>query len=90
VGFKPTIPEFERAKTVHALDRAAVVIAFISHIFEYLFNKCRLNTKWPFAVKRRRLAKDDEVTVSYDGRFYVDVHIFEVISHRKLEFESLM
>jgi hypothetical protein len=26
VGFEPTIPEFERAKTVHALDRATTVI----------------------------------------------------------------
>jgi hypothetical protein len=26
VGFKPTIPVFERAKRVHALDRAAAVI----------------------------------------------------------------
>jgi hypothetical protein len=26
MGFKPTIRAFERAKTVHALDRAAVVI----------------------------------------------------------------
>jgi hypothetical protein len=26
VGFEPTIPVFERAKTVHALDRAATVI----------------------------------------------------------------
>jgi hypothetical protein len=26
VGFEPTIPVFEGAKTVHALDRAAVVI----------------------------------------------------------------
>jgi hypothetical protein len=26
VGFQPTIPVFERAKTVHALDRAATVI----------------------------------------------------------------
>jgi hypothetical protein len=25
VGFEPTIPVFERAKTVHALDRAATV-----------------------------------------------------------------
>jgi hypothetical protein len=25
-GFKPTIPAFERAKTVHALDRAVTVI----------------------------------------------------------------
>jgi hypothetical protein len=26
VGFESTIPVFERAKTVHALDRAAIVI----------------------------------------------------------------
>jgi hypothetical protein len=27
VGFEPTIPAFERAKTVHALERTATVIA---------------------------------------------------------------
>jgi hypothetical protein len=27
VGFETTIPVFERAKTVHALDRAATLIA---------------------------------------------------------------
>jgi hypothetical protein len=26
VGFEPTIPPFERAKTVHVLDRAVIVI----------------------------------------------------------------
>jgi hypothetical protein len=26
VGFEPTIPAFERAKTVHAIDRATTVI----------------------------------------------------------------
>jgi hypothetical protein len=29
VGFEPTIPEFERAKTFHALDRAATVTGYI-------------------------------------------------------------
>jgi hypothetical protein len=29
VGFKPMIPMFERAKTIHALDRATTVIGFI-------------------------------------------------------------
>jgi hypothetical protein len=29
VGFEPTIPVFERAKTVHALDRAVIVIGRI-------------------------------------------------------------
>jgi hypothetical protein len=31
VGFEPTIPVFERAKTVHALDRAATMIGFIAY-----------------------------------------------------------
>jgi hypothetical protein len=26
VGFEPTIPEFKRAKTVHVLERVALVI----------------------------------------------------------------
>jgi hypothetical protein len=29
VGFEPRIPVFDRAKTVHALDRAATVIGFL-------------------------------------------------------------
>jgi hypothetical protein len=29
VGFEPTIPVFERAKTVHALDSAAPVVSTI-------------------------------------------------------------
>jgi hypothetical protein len=36
VGFEPTIPVFERAKTVHALDRAAAVIGVA--YFCMLFN----------------------------------------------------
>jgi hypothetical protein len=31
VGFEPTIPVFERAKTVHTLDRVATVIGSISY-----------------------------------------------------------
>jgi hypothetical protein len=31
VGFEPTIPWFERAKTVHVLDRAATVIGGPEH-----------------------------------------------------------
>jgi hypothetical protein len=29
MGLEPMIPGFERAKTVHALDRAATVIGFV-------------------------------------------------------------
>jgi hypothetical protein len=38
VGFEPTIPTFERAKIVHELDRAAIVIgkSFIYSLL-YLF-----------------------------------------------------
>jgi hypothetical protein len=31
VGLEPTIPVFERAKTVHALDGAATVIGYDSN-----------------------------------------------------------
>jgi hypothetical protein len=52
VGFEPTIPVFEREKTVHALDRAASVIGKkqdyidindIKPLFciNYLFEKCK-------------------------------------------------
>jgi hypothetical protein len=38
VGFKPTIPAFERAKTVHALDCAATAIGtFLSHVLLMMF-----------------------------------------------------
>jgi hypothetical protein len=32
VGFEPTIPVFERAKTVQALDRAATVIKSVNRL----------------------------------------------------------
>jgi hypothetical protein len=32
VGYKPTIPVFEQAKTFHALDHAATVIGYSSHL----------------------------------------------------------
>jgi hypothetical protein len=35
VGFEPTILVFERAKTVHALDRAAIVTGSIFFAFHY-------------------------------------------------------
>jgi hypothetical protein len=31
VGFEPTIPVFERAKTVQALDRAATVLGYCKY-----------------------------------------------------------
>jgi hypothetical protein len=39
VGFEPTIPESERAKTVHALDCAATVTGFCKPIHRIIFSK---------------------------------------------------
>jgi hypothetical protein len=35
VGFEPTIPAFERVKTVHASDRAAIVIGDQSYTVRF-------------------------------------------------------
>jgi hypothetical protein len=45
VGFEPTIPAFERAKTVLALDRAATVIG-ISNLFTNFNNEVTHKTSW--------------------------------------------
>jgi hypothetical protein len=45
VGFEPTIPVFEREKTVHVLDQTATVIAMTTlyeiNLFEYYCKRCR-------------------------------------------------
>jgi hypothetical protein len=48
VGFEPTIPVFGRAKTVHALDRAATVIGELCYLptkntCRYIRESCKLN-----------------------------------------------
>jgi hypothetical protein len=43
VGFEPMIPAFERAKTVHALDRAATVIGFSSIYVALLYSYRKLH-----------------------------------------------
>jgi hypothetical protein len=50
VGFEPTIPVFERAKTVHALDRAATVIGYASPYTETLFPDI-LTQCWSFSAR---------------------------------------
>jgi hypothetical protein len=47
VGFEPTIPAFERAKTVHALDRAANVIGFGRHREETILDPIGTRTSIP-------------------------------------------
>jgi hypothetical protein len=38
VGFQLTIPEFQRAKTVHALDRAAIAIGDLFFLLFFFFD----------------------------------------------------
>jgi hypothetical protein len=42
MGFGPTIPVFERARTVHALDRAVSVIASFVLCFSEILIESRL------------------------------------------------
>jgi hypothetical protein len=59
VAFEPTIPEFERMKTVYILDRAATVIGFPSitlindlHFQSYsTINSLRFNSEWSKLVR---------------------------------------
>jgi hypothetical protein len=47
VGFKPTIPVFERAKTVHALDRAGTAIG-LNSIYSLLIVLAHTHTQFKF------------------------------------------
>jgi hypothetical protein len=46
VGFEPTIPVFERAKTVHALDRAATVIGKLQRFISQLLTTLERRYTW--------------------------------------------
>jgi hypothetical protein len=47
VGFELTIPVFERAKTVHALDRAATVIGVARHrLINYISTQMELTREF--------------------------------------------
>jgi hypothetical protein len=45
VGFEHTIPAFERAKAVHALDRVAIVIGQ----YPYASGKLKYTYRWIFS-----------------------------------------
>jgi hypothetical protein len=71
VGFEPKIPAFERAKTVHALDHAAIVIGGI--MFCYMKNDYYI--LW--AVTRCNLVHNCQrnfclifIVISHDGCNY--------------------
>jgi hypothetical protein len=55
VGFEPTIPVFERAKTIHTLDRAAAVIGLLRRSKnEFLWSMVEYLHRSPASGKRRR------------------------------------
>jgi hypothetical protein len=56
VGFEPTIPVFERAKTVHALERATTVTGT---------NKIQANEIWQ-ALRQKQFTKASAAQVHWD------------------------
>jgi hypothetical protein len=51
VGFEPTIPVFERAKTVHAFDRAAAVIGNSIKFKKTYFEASILEEFWMYLTR---------------------------------------
>jgi hypothetical protein len=70
VGFEPTIPVFERTKTVHALDRAATVMGISVNtvqILSYESIKSQTNKmfmiNWEIIIVNSRYSFDHKVKV---------------------------
>jgi hypothetical protein len=51
VRFEPTIPAFERAKTVHASDPSAIVTGFPYFYRVYLFDIPSIPVRWKSLLK---------------------------------------
>jgi hypothetical protein len=62
MGFEPTMPAFEREKTVHTLDRSATVIGF--HIVIFSMALPAHSGPWPLILFRNHFLK----TVGLLGR----------------------
>jgi hypothetical protein len=64
-GFEPTIPVFERAKTVHALDRASTGIGCINkqYLKTFMQNKYMLKARTVEPEKQPLLAEVSEITL---------------------------
>jgi hypothetical protein len=73
VGFEPTIPAFERAKTIHASDRAATVIGSVRRLVsvENLHSDIRLHPEAP--MQYRALCVVDWVTLFILARLWDSV-----------------
>jgi hypothetical protein len=59
LGFEPTIPVFQRAKRVHALDHAATVIGCraiiqFNSIQFFIYLRAELNSRWPITGSARK------------------------------------
>jgi hypothetical protein len=67
VGFEPTIPVFERAKTVHALDHTATVIG------TYNYEACVIK------YRSKKLCDEMELQILNLGTKWRDAHIQEKV-----------
>jgi hypothetical protein len=71
VGFEPTIPVFERAKTVHALNRATTVIGLLEFVERIQFWYASVSYK-PHATQRPQTHHTSYITQRncYNDRKY--------------------
>jgi hypothetical protein len=61
VGFEPTIPAFERTKTVHALDRAVTVIGGdVQKMNIKTMEECRCARNFVAVLEKADILPDDE------------------------------
>jgi hypothetical protein len=73
VEFEPTIPVFERAKTVHALDRAATVIGLRSVGVTVAW--CYASMEQNISVNNRIQKRDYTVLYRILFSLYISEHI---------------
>jgi hypothetical protein len=63
VGFEPTIPAFERAKTVHVLDCAATVIgSSYNRLSKHLDPSLKCSKRWLALTRHIVLHKENSGT----------------------------
>jgi hypothetical protein len=83
VGFEPTIPIFERAKTAHALDRSAAVIGILTSyhpeiliLLEILNMKMYLRFNYFLSKKGHQLC--DQIKYNLNFRLRASEDLFQL------------
>jgi hypothetical protein len=69
MGFQPMIPDSERAKTVHALDHSAIVIAYEQKMEDIFFLICLVGVEsnWVHSARRPLIGLFQPAPGDYDG-----------------------